>query len=438
MKKLLILLIALFFTMNAVFADNQPMELDLSQAIKICMENNLSLQQSLKTVNEAQARLLQAKSPLYPNLAAGYSYTRTDPVPTFNLSSMGVPGPNIPVMPNDNYNTSLTLSQLIYSFGKVDNSVVIAGKSIDLARLNVQGIKNGLTFQVKQAFYKLLLAQKVAEIAAEKLKSVQDHLRVAEDKFTEGTVPEFDVVKSRSSLAESQEEKIKADNTVQLAANNLKNLLLLNLDTQVVPVYKDLNPPKVASEQECREIASTSRPELLMAELQVKIAQDNYKMQKAQHNPDVSVNASYNWTRASIMGQPRSSTVMANFALPLYNGGLTNAKVNEAIETLQKSKLLQEQVLQNVTLEIRQAVLNIQNAEARFGSADQGVKEAKNALEIAEVRYQEGMGTIIELNNAELSMRSAQLVLSNAVYEQFLAIADLERARGKEFQEAKP
>ena len=432
MKKLLILLVALFFTVNAVWAQSQSMELDLNQAIKLCLKNNLSLQQSLKTVNEARARLLQAKSPLYPNLSAGYTYSWNDPSLSMNFG-----GASIPIIYPNTYNTSVSLSQLIYSFGKVDNSVAMAGKSVDVARFNVKATENNLIFQTKKLFYQILLARKTAEIASEKLKSVQDHLRVAEDKYNEGTAPEFDVVKSKSSLAESQEEKTKADNLVELAGNNLKNLMLLDLDIQLLPLTKDIILPEIGSEEASLKIAKVSRPELLMVNLGVQIAQDNYKMQKAQHNPDVTVNAAYNWTKASAMGLPNSSVVMANFVLPVYNGGLTNAKVNEAAETLKKAQLLQEQTLLDVTLEIRQAILNVQNAQVRLVSAQQGVTEAGKALEIAEVRYKEGMGTIIELNDSELGMRSAQLVLSNSNYELYLAIADLERARGKEFQEAK-
>jgi outer membrane protein TolC len=123
-------------------------------------------------------------------------------------------------------------------------------------------------------------------------------------------------------------------------------------------------------------------------------------------------------------------SLSAVLGIPLYDGGTTRAKVKEAQSDLRSQVITRDQLRQNVVVEILQALSNVSDAQTRAASAGVGATTAQEAVRLANVRYQNGIGTILDVENAEANLATAQLNLLNAQYDYQTSLAQLTRAIG--------
>ena len=130
-------------------------------------------------------------------------------------------------------------------------------------------------------------------------------------------------------------------------------------------------------------------------------------------------------------GTPHDTyNISAQVTIPLYDGGDTRSRVRSAQVDLQTQYTTRDQLRQNVTLEVRQAYLNINDAQTRAASATLGSQQAAEAARIAAVRYQNGLGTFLDVINAQAQLAQAQINELNAQYDYQTALAQLVRAVG--------
>jgi outer membrane protein TolC len=118
--------------------------------------------------------------------------------------------------------------------------------------------------------------------------------------------------------------------------------------------------------------------------------------------------------------------------MPIFDGGLNRSLVKQARAEEDKAKIFLDQATLGVTLEVRQAYLNMQSAEARIQTAARALDSAREALRVANLRYQEGVGTPVELSDANTQFVAARTAVVDAIYAYRIAVANLQRAIGSE------
>ena len=119
--------------------------------------------------------------------------------------------------------------------------------------------------------------------------------------------------------------------------------------------------------------------------------------------------------------------------LSIFNGGLTTAQVGEAKADLENLRATEDATRQNVTLEVQQALLNLRQATESIGVADKGLQLARENVSLAEGRYAAGVGTIIELTDAQASLATAEASRVQALVGYRTALAALERSTAHRF-----
>jgi outer membrane protein TolC len=130
---------------------------------------------------------------------------------------------------------------------------------------------------------------------------------------------------------------------------------------------------------------------------------------------------------------------MATLALsiPIWDGGITKARVAEANADLSKAADTLTQVKLGVSLEVRTAALNVQDSLDRVSTTAENVSLAVEALRLANVRYNAGISTLVEVLDAESALTQARFNNVNALYDYTTAVADLERATATQPEMAK-
>ena len=195
-------------------------------------------------------------------------------------------------------------------------------------------------------------------------------------------------------------------------------------------------------EAEFLQSAYLNKPEMALVSLGIDIRKWSIQMAKAGMRPQVVAGLGYSFrsNNPGNMFNSRHSNWNAGFTvtIPIFDGFSTKAKVDEAGQRYAQANLEKEDLGEQIAVDIRQACLDLRQAEAIINSSKDTIGEAKEALKISEISYDNGEGTNLDVLDAQVSLSQVEKNLSEGIYDYLIANAFLDRTMGKSsFEEGK-
>jgi len=261
------------------------------------------------------------------------------------------------------------------------------------------------------------------------VEQTRKQLEDAQGRHDVGLSPRFDVTRAQVQLANAELSQLTARQNVAVAGETLRNALGLDapIDFDLVDTLETVR--RTLNEEEEVNAAYAQRPELLSIREQEVAAEQQLAQLQREYLPTVSSDGSYRWAGSDYPLQDNWN-VGARLSVSIFNGGLTTAQVGEAKANLAKLKYDEQTLAQNIALDVRRAVLDATQAGERIGVAAKGAEQARENFEVAQARYQTGVGNIIELTDARAALASAEAEAVKARYDYQIALATLARATG--------
>ena len=292
-------------------------------------------------------------------------------------------------------------------------------------------VQNETALSVKNFYFNVLRDQAQVAVYQQQVTADTESVRVTQARVTAGAAAQYDLLTAQTTLSNAQQQFSSARNTLALAEVNLNNLIGLAPATPIA-LQEPPTPPlnQTFDENRLTQTAYRFRPELRQADNNIVIAQRLIKLASSSLLPSLSIVGAGNYNGHVSSGSHDTLSLSAVLGIPLYDGGTTRAKVAEAQSDLRSQIITRDQLRQNVDVEILQALSNINDAQTRAASAGVGAAQAQEALRLANVRYQNGIGTILDVVNAEAQLSQAQSNLLNAQYDYQTSLAQLTRAIG--------
>lgn len=397
----------------------------LAEAIAYAMEHNPRVGGAAAQVREARARITQRKAVRGPQFGVNNFVFRQGPViPGF---SPGDP----PAVPPYRYNVGAFLSQVIFDWGQRSALQRSAERQAEAARLRETETRNDVRLVVSAAFFNILRAEQLLAVARERQTSATEQLRVAKARFEQDVAPRFDVIRMEAELANAEQEVIDAENEVALTKATFNTALGREVAAPVeVRHTPEPEHPDVPFDA-ARETAVTVRPQLGALQEQIRSGEQEVKARRAENRPQVNATGAYDRPNP---GGFAPTSYRYNFGLvmswPFFDNGLTRGRVREAEALLESDRLALVQARQQIELEVRQALLDIGEAEKRIAASQKELDAAREALRVAEVRYRAGLGTTVEVTDAQVAVARAGQNLAGSQFDYEVAIARLEFATG--------
>lgn len=332
---------------------------------------------------------------------------------------------------NNNYSARLSVTQGIDIFKLVPAAQDVERFTRDFYVTDLERVQNETALSVKDQFFNVLRDQEQVTVDQEQVTADQESVRVTQARVTAGAAAEFDLLTAQTTLSNAQQVLSSARNTLTLAQVNLDNLLGFNADTPLalqVPALPPLN--QTFDKNALTQAAYVRRPELRQATNNIRIAQRLVKLAGVSLLPSLSIVGAGNYNGYVATGSHDTASISAVVGIPLYDGGTTRAKIKEAQSDLRSQVITQGQLQENVAVEVRQALSNINDAQTRAASAGLGAQQAAEAYRLSSVRYQNGIGTILDVVNAQAQLAQARSNLLNAQYDYQTSLAQLTRALG--------
>ena len=325
----------------------------------------------------------------------------------------------------------VTVSQLIDLTGIVKSAEQVGKLEEALTRLELARVRQETALQVKNGYYSVLRAQAFVAVNEAAVAQSAELLRVTTAQKNAGVASQFDVLRAQTQLDNNRQALISSRNSVAVAKNSFANSLGLDPSTPVAPENPAIPPTPTLDETALIQTAINQRPEYLQADINIIKAQTNIKLAHRNIEPymNVSVSGGYDGTSRSVQ-QRGTGSVGVSLTVPLYDGGATRASV-EAARTDERGALIQkDQFVRGIKAEVQQAIIAVNDARDRSESVAGTVTQAQEALRLANVRFQAGVGTQLDVNDAQTALTQAQTNQVNAQYDYLGALARLSRAIG--------
>ncbi|MDR7397712.1 MAG: TolC family protein [Armatimonadota bacterium] len=434
MKRVLTVLLLLWAVAPAR-AQAAPRRLSFAEAATLAVQQNVGLRAAALDVAVAEAQLAQARAALSPQLSLTGSYAYLQqPGQTLTFPNPFAPAPptvTVHLPPPEPNVVLLRLSAQypLYTGGRLDAQVALAEANLRGARAVLERTKQQVVFQVQQAYLQLLLARENEAAARRAVASAEESVRVARARLAAGVAAPFDVLQAEVSLASAQQGLARAQAQVANAQAALAALVNLPLDVAIEPTDRLEARAVDGTLQEFVQRALRQRPELEELRARAQAARAGIELARSGGRPNVALAAQYDWSGPTSNVASSWSVTLA-VTLSLYDGGITEQRVREAELRLQQLALLEAQTRQRVELEVRQAWLSLQQAGPELAAAERGVEQAREALRIARVRFEAGVGTSLELVSAQAQVAQAEVALAAARFNQNLARLQLLLATG--------
>lgn len=432
MARIIALVAALIIT-SAVWADSAAPPTDapinMDQALEIAFKRNPDLRVATEAVNKARGMIKESGARFNPSFTAQITHGIQGPeiiLPASELTG------NMPVtmMPSKQTSKSLKMFLPLDIFHQLRYGSNIAHDQFNISYLDLLRTSQQLISQVKKNYYELLRAQGQRDTAQAAVDVAALRLKNTDARFNAGSVPKFDVTTAQVDLANLNQSLIAAQSRVSIARAGLNRTLGLNADTptQVVNEKVIVDPSSVDADEATKK-ALAERPEIKMQQAGISLSKSNIQLQRTAIRPSLGISGSFNQSDAQgFSSNTNSWNATAALNLPIWDGGVTKAKVEQAHADLHSAEDSLEQAQLGIKQEVVTLALVMEEAALRTKTTAESVALADEALRLANVRYEAGIAVLLEVTNAESQLTQARFNEVNALYDYAIARADLQRA----------
>jgi outer membrane protein TolC len=373
-------------------------------------------------------------------LTGNAQYTRVNDRPATTITIPNPPGAplsvTLPAPDPNSWSIGVTYQLPLYSGGRSEAQIALAKANLRGAEATLERHKQQLVLDVRQAYYGMLLAQAGIGVSQRAVASAEENLRVARARVQAGASPRFDEVQAEVSLATARQGLVRARASAALAVQAVDALIALPLDTALQP-RETMAVAAIRSELPALiRRALETRPELVEHAARVEAALAAVEVARAGTRPLLVLNAGPSFGTSSGTSLAGGSTAALSWSvtltgtITLSDGNLTAERIREAQLRAEQLKATEAQIRQGIELDVRRAVINYASAVEEVSVADKGVEQGDEQLRIANVRFQAGVSTNLEVVTAQAALSQAELSRVQAIYNVNVARAQLERAVG--------
>jgi outer membrane protein len=411
-----------------------PARLSLDDAIALAVRHNPSVEIANQDIHSKLGQVKTAASALQP--ALNVTTSRIAPVESASVFSSSSPY----------WETDFTLSQTLYTFGATQKAVRASREVLGASRASYLRAQDRVAFGTRQAYFQVITAQESVRVQKEVLAAAREHRRIAGLRFDAGVAPQYDVLAAEARVARVEQtlSSAIADQTVAWAS--LSKAIGLPLPDGTELSTPGADAAAVSPLTELVAFALANRADVQSARSQVTAADALIAVARAGSLPSVAATVSYSLlpsTTISTGGEElvvsqSSGSVVFSASWALYDGGVVKGEVETARAYALQAREGVRQLEQQAEFDVRSSYAYVESARAQVTAAQTEVKEAVEANRIANLRYEEGVSTSVEVLDAQTNLGDAQNRLNEAVFALNIALADLDLATGHHLAELLP
>ncbi|MBN2057890.1 MAG: TolC family protein [Candidatus Saganbacteria bacterium] len=435
MKRSLICCLILF---TAVSLTAARAELSLKQSIEIALAQSPLVLKARFEVEAAEGGAGQAFAGFLPqlSLSGGLGKYYSEPQ-TMQVSVGGVPQTFIMGTDEQADSNSLqaSLSQAIFTGGKLSNSLGMANKRLAAAKQELKRVGEEVRFNVINGYFSVVTAQKMVELSNQSLEMAGKHMDRIKAMLQVGMSTKADLLRTEVQQAKAEIGLTRAKQGLEIARNSFNNALGRELSSNVDLAEVEYNTAniKVYSDEELQRIAFSERPDWQQFQLAKQISADEVGLAYSDLWPMVSLVGQYDvgsTKYSSYQIDLKTWTALISASWNIFDGTATWNRIKQARAKLSAQQADELQVRRGIELEIRDANFTLKSAIENLASTAKAEELADENYRIAGLRYDSGVGTNLEVIDAQVSLTQARTEQLQAKHDLQIAQARLNKLIG--------
>ncbi len=409
--------------LSALLAAGPASAESLRDAIILAYQTNPTLLGQRAQQRALDETYVQARVGLRPQADASvsYGYTRTWPEET---------GPFAADNETNSLSAGLSVSQPLYTGGRVTHGIDAAFADISRGRENLRSVEQQVMLSVIQAYADVLRDIEILRIREENLGVLRRQLDEANARFEVGEITRTDVAQAQARLASSDADLATA--RAQLSVSRAAYAAVIGQAPGTLEALPPL-PAAPADFDTALDLGLTDNPELLAAEWALQAAEAAVAAARSEYLPSAGLNASYGTSGTAEpfgLDDRQSLQVGVSASVPLFTGGLNRSRVAAALERANAAQISVEGARREVLRDVSSAYAQVISAETSLRASEEQVRAARIAAEGVRQEAQVGLRTTLDVLNQELELRNAEISYVAARRNQYVAQALLLSAMG--------
>jgi outer membrane protein len=407
-----------------------PDSLTVDEAVHMALASHPAVAKARQEAAAAEARIGASRAPYYPDISFSGMYDRVGPVIEFDIPNTGV----FKLNPENNYDFHLGLRQALYDFGRTSASVELARSQSQTAGSYVGKVESDIAYRTISIFNYILILRQSVSVLDEQIQALNQHLDISRKKVQAGTATDFDVLTTQVRIATAEDERIDAADMLKTQEILFRQLTGLPADRPVAlkgeftSVHPSLDPDALVDE------ALRQRPEMELSKGAETSAALQLNLSGLGDRPSLGLSLTSGFKTGYV---PNLDTWKPNFTagvrlqFPIFNGHRTRFRENEARANLDSAKSATEDLKRRIVAEVSQAISNAGAALQKIQNAEILVRQAQEAVRLAEAKYVAGVVTNLDLLDAQTTLTQAKLNHLRALYNYTVSLTALDRATGR-------
>ncbi|OYE01882.1 TolC family protein [Nostoc sp. 'Peltigera membranacea cyanobiont' 232] len=416
---------------EVTFQGNQP--ITLAQALELARRNNHDLQVSILQLERSRAAVREAQAALLPTLGVSADITRSQSASSQLQDELSRQQgfPSNTGSPSTGFNGQAQLTYNLYTSGNREATIRQAEEQERSDELAVETQYETIRLNVATDYYNLQQADEQVRISQSAVQNSAASLRDAESLERAGVGTRFDVLRSQVTLANSQQNLTNAISQQQIARRQLATRISLAQSVNISAA----DPVQLAglwnqTLEQTIVLAFQNRSELQQQLAQRNISEQQRRQALSALGPQVSLVASY-----SLLDQFNDSvsvtdgySVGVRASLSLYDGGAARARASQAKANIAIAETQFAEQRNQIRFQVEQAYSNQQSSLENVQTSNTALEQAREALRLARLRFQAGVGTQTDVINSENDLTQAEGNRVTAILGYNRALAQLQRS----------
>ena len=392
--------------------------LSLQECIDYALKQHSSVLSAQKDVVAGAADLRRANAAILPRITIGSD---------FNSSGVTTAGVDANLQGT---RSQIGVQETLWDGGRIQTAIRQAKASKRVVDADYDLTKQGRVLTVTTAYFTTLHAKRLADIAAQSVAESEGQRQLIQARIDAGDAAKVDIYPVEVQLANAKLNKLQADNDARVAMSALRNAIGFDRGPELNLVDVEEPANNIESLDACLTSALAGRPEVVRSEAQLDSSRAGLSLARQQALPVLTVGAGFN---RGLGGFDYDSqwAVGVGVSMNIFDGGAIAADIDSARARSDSVVLNNDQLRKDIITEVEESYLNLTSAFERLAASKPNVELARQNLEVAREKYRQQLAIPLEIVTAQVSYADAQASHATALYDCYVARAQLDKAMGK-------
>jgi len=408
-------------------------KLTLRQSVDLMLKNNEQVQIAQETVTGAELKINESKSLYWPQVNVAGSYTRMSLFSEMTMQFLGQTYNFKFGLPN-NYNMRASVLEQVFNWGRTAKTIEMSRAGFDLAQDGVSMTRHMLSYQVVPLFFGTVFFKEAIKVLDENIRAFEKKQDIMNKRYEAGLASSFDMTLIQVQISSLRAQMLDFENNINKFKVMFNALAGREEQAAFEPAAELAIEAIPFNRDELIKEALANRIEFQQVEHQLNLGRASLDLAKTFNKPTLNAAFNYEFRNGFMpdMEKVRGNwTAMLSVSYPVFDGFRVGSQVAQAESNLRAVEMRKTDLERTVAMEVESTLSDLKTIELKFDIEKLKIKQAEEALRIAEERYQSGFLSATDLVDAQNIVESARLNALQLIYNHTLSTYNLFRSCGR-------